>query len=111
MKLNEYQELASRTAKDHGIFQKNLAEYGMGVSEEGGEVCGSIKKVVFHGHDLDREKTGGELGDVLWYVSQTARILGYTLEEIAQMNIDKLNKRYKNGFSTEASVKRVDVNG
>ena len=110
MKLNEYQELASRTAKDHGVFNKNLAEYGMGVSEEGGEVCGIIKKVVFHGHDLERESVAKELGDVMWYVSQTARLIGYTLQEVAEMNVAKLEKRYPMGFSTFDSIKRVDVN-
>lgn len=111
MNLNEYQELASRTANDGIVFKANLCHYAMGCAGEGGEVNDYIKKVAFQGHEYKREKVANELGDILWYVSQLARVTGYTLEEIVQMNVEKLKKRYPQGFKSEDSVKRVDVNG
>ena len=81
----------------------------MGTNGEAGEVEDEIKKFAFQGHELNREKVAKELGDVMWYISQLARVLGYTLEEIAQMNVEKLIKRYPSGFKSEDSLKRVDV--
>ncbi|TKJ07037.1 nucleotide pyrophosphohydrolase, partial [Bacillus cereus] len=50
-----------------------------------------------------------ELGDILYYISIMSHEMGYTLEDIAQMNIAKLAERYPDGFSREASQARVDV--
>lgn len=82
----------------------------MGLSGESGEVTDHIKKVAFQGHDLDKEEIAKELGDVLWYVARTADSIGYKLEDIAEMNVKKLRKRYPNGFSEEASRNRVEEN-
>ena len=49
-----------------------------------------------------------ELGDVAWYLAETATAIGYPLEEILQMNIDKLRARYPEGFAVERSVNRED---
>jgi NTP pyrophosphatase (non-canonical NTP hydrolase) len=103
MNLNEYQELASRTANEH---DKELANYGLGITGEAGEVADIIKKHMFHGHDLDKQELLKELGDVLWYVSNIARISGLPFELVAQTNINKLKRRYPEGFSTERSVNR-----
>ncbi|MED3623246.1 nucleoside triphosphate pyrophosphohydrolase family protein [Neobacillus thermocopriae] len=104
MKLNEYQELASRTASPHPY---ELANYALGIAGEAGEVADLIKKNIFHGHDLSKEEINKELGDVLWYISQIARLVGLTLDEIATSNIDKLIRRYPNGFSSQDSINRV----
>lgn len=50
-----------------------------------------------------------ELGDILYYISIVSHEMGYTLEDIAQMNISKLAKGYPDGFSREASQKRFDI--
>lgn len=105
MQLNQYQELSARTANTH---DNELANYGLGVTGEAGEVADIIKKTIFHGHDLDTDELRKELGDVLWYVSQIARVAGLTLEEIAGANIDKLMRRYPEGFSQEASKQREE---
>ena len=74
----------------------------LGLAEEAGEVAGKVKRIL-RGDYKDQpyedisKMIAGELGDVLWYVSATAREFGYTLEEIAQMNLDKIKKRVEKG--------------
>ena len=80
----------------------------MGMNGEAGEASDILKKVLFQGHKLDREHMAKELGDVCWYIALAADAIGYTLEEVMQMNIDKLYARYPNGFETERSVNRED---
>ena len=82
----------------------------LGITGEAGEVSDLIKKWCYHGHDLDVEKVRKEIGDILFYVSLMAVGVGSTLDEIAQMNIDKLSKRYPNGFSVEDSKLKRDEN-
>jgi NTP pyrophosphatase (non-canonical NTP hydrolase) len=105
MNLNEYQLLSARTANKH---DGELVNYGLGLTGEAGEVADIIKKSQFHGHVVESDEVKKELGDVLWYLSQIARVAGLTLEEIAVANIDKLKRRYPEGFSTEASINREE---
>ena len=85
-----------------------LAHWGMGLSGEAGEICDYLKKVVFHSHRLDINKLKDELGDLLFYLAQTADAVGLKLSEIARYNHEKLNARYPEGFSTEQSINRED---
>ena len=78
----------------------------MGLSGESGEALDILKKHLFQGHPLDREHLALELGDVAWYLAVSADALGYTLDDILRMNIDKLHKRYPNGFAAERSMYR-----
>ena len=67
------------------------------------------EKILYHGHPLDdatREKIAKEIGDILWYCAIGARGIGVGLSEIARMNVEKLRKRYPEGFSTEKSLNR-----
>lgn len=102
--LNDYQGHAMRT---HSPGSMRLASYALGVAGEAGEVAELVKKHIGHGHDLDRDKMLKELGDVLWYVTGLATLMGFTLAEVAQANIEKLLKRYPDGFSNEASRGRA----
>ena len=107
--LNDYQTLAARTDNEQEPLKMRLANYGLGAAGECGELIDMIKKHVFHGHELDKDEYKKECGDLLWYVSMLAKLGGFTLEEVATTNIDKLMKRYPNGFDKEASVNRVDT--
>jgi len=100
--LNEYQDLAHRT-KSEGTDMVNVA---LGLAGEAGEVTDIIKKVVFHGHELDVQKLVAELGDILWYVAIGASVLGFSLSDVASRNISKLKSRYPDGFSSESSINR-----
>ncbi|NOZ49745.1 MAG: nucleoside triphosphate pyrophosphohydrolase family protein [Chloroflexi bacterium] len=106
MNLNEYQKLALRTAGDHGDFQRTLMYTALGLNGEAGEVAELIKKAFFHGHELDRDKLKKELGDVLWYLAVMADALDMPLADVAQHNIEKLARRYPEGFSSQRSRNR-----
>lgn len=105
MTLNEYQELSMRTKLNNDL-KENLLCGGLGISGEAGEVSDTIKKIIFHGHEFNKNELIKELGDVLWYISFISNSIDCTLEDVAKQNIDKLNKRYPNGFSKENSINR-----
>ncbi|MCQ2554708.1 MAG: nucleoside triphosphate pyrophosphohydrolase family protein [Clostridia bacterium] len=106
MDANTYQELALRTLNPE-IEKKDILLNGvMGLSGEAGETIDIVKKHLFHGHELDREKILLELGDIAWYLAETAYALDTDLSTVLSMNIDKLMKRYPEGFSEERSINR-----
>ena len=80
----------------------------MGLCGESGEALDIFKKYAFHGHWLDRVHLAKELGDVAWYLAISADALGYKLEDIFQINVEKLQKRYPDGFSAENSMNRKE---
>lgn len=132
MNANKYQKLAMRTndgkasdrligkmqeydmkfANDHsdndcvdigGIFNACL-----GLSGEVGEFNDMIKKWVFHEKELDMEHAKKEAGDILWYVVMLCESFGWNMEEIMQMNVDKLKSRYPEGFDVERANNRAE---
>ncbi len=108
MKINEYQKLAMKNLNPALNNDEVLLNGVMGLCGESGEVIDILKKHLSQGYVLDKEKMAEELGDVAWYLAETAYALGYELEEILQMNIDKLTKRYPDGFRVEDSINRKD---
>ena len=108
MKINEYQELALRTANTDAMKIKEEAMLNgvLGLNGEAGEVADIVKKNRFQGHSLDKEHIAKELGDICWYIALLAYSIDYDLETIMQMNIDKLKKRYPKGFDKERSLNR-----
>lgn len=106
MTLNAFQLETMRTASMGRTPEWALAIFGLGIGGEAGEVQDLVKKHLGHGHPLDKEKLVKELGDVLWYVAAIADQAGVSLEMVAQVNVEKLRKRYPNGFSSEASLNR-----
>lgn len=107
MKMNEYQALAQRTANTK--LPSDKIENGLlGLFGEGGECAETLKKHRHQGHKFDRDHMIEELGDVLWYCAELACGLGVTLEEVARRNIDKLRRRYPEGFDAERSINRDD---
>ncbi len=68
-----------------------------------------VKKAAYHGHALDVEAMAKELGYLQWYIAGMASCLGLSLSAIQEANIEKLRRRYPEGFSTVDSIKRVDV--
>lgn len=107
MHPNEYQNEALRTAPTCTSYLHLLMNGVMGLAGESGEAVDLVKKHVFHNHDLDREHLAKELGDIAWYLAVTAHTIGYDLETILQMNVDKLRKRYPEGFDPDRSQHRV----
>ena len=108
MTVNEYQKLAMTTL-NRELSQKDiLINAVMGLCGESGEAIDIVKKHLFQGHDLEKEKLAKELGDIAWYLAETAYALGIPLEDILQANIDKLRKRYPEGFDKERSINRTE---
>lgn len=105
MDLNEYQEQASHTASFEGMEVDKtlhpLLYVTLGLTGEAGEVAEKVKKMLRNDNGvLSEEKRIAikhELGDVLWYISQAARLLDFSLSDIAQANIDKLKDRRARG--------------
>ena len=108
MKINEYQKLAMKTLNPELSERDVLINGVMGLCGESGEAIDIVKKHLAQGHPLDREALAEELGDICWYVAETAQVLGYDLETIMTMNIEKLKKRYPDGFSREDSINRTE---
>ena len=97
--FNDYMEWTATTA----VYpeDKELEYLVNGLTSEAGEVAGKWKKIIRdYDCEVDSERALGmakELGDVLWYVTASAKELGYTLQDIAEMNMVKLLARKEAG--------------
>ena len=106
MNMNEYQNLAARTI-NKALDRNQLTHHALhGMVSEIGEIHGLYQKV-YQGHEIDEEHLKKELGDLMWFVAEYATAQGWELDEVAQMNIDKLRKRFPDGFSEERSLHRA----
>ena len=127
--LDKYVEFVytttSNPSKDHTSFINRLMELreqefpterlltaAVGMSAEAGEFTEIIKKIVFQGKPVNEENLfhlKRELGDIMWYVSQACIGLDISIEEVIQMNFEKLSARYPEGaFSIERSENRKE---
>lgn len=116
MQGKEYQELAMRTNDENAtkrlldITLSNTTDNGigedtgtilnacLGLSGEVGEFNDMIKKWIFHEKDFDEEHLKKECGDIMWYIAMACHAFRWDLDEILQMNINKLRARYPEGF-------------
>ena len=127
--LNKYVEFVNTTtsspSKEHTPFIDRLLELrekgfpterlltaAVGMSAEAGEFTEIVKKIVFQGKPVTEENLfhlKRELGDIMWYVSQSCIGLDISIEEVIQMNFEKLSARYPEGaFSIERSENRKE---
>ena len=127
--LNKYVEFVDTTtsnpSKQYSDFQDRLQELeiqgfpterlltaAVGMSAEAGEFTEIVKKIIFQGKPVNQENLfhlKRELGDIMWYVSQACIGLDISLEEVIQMNFEKLSARYPEGaFTIERSENRVE---
>ena len=104
-KLTDFQLNALETWGGDGPLPPELC-CGLGVAGEAGEVADLVKKEYYHGHPRNYAKMLEELGDTLFYVAVTAHYYGFTLEDVARANNEKLQARYPNGFESERSINR-----
>ena len=108
MTINEYQKYAMITLNPE-LDKKDILINGvMGLCGESGEAIDIVKKYLAQGHELDKEKLIKELGDIAWYIAETATALDVELEEVFSRNIEKLKNRYPEGFDTDKSINRRD---
>lgn len=99
MELNQYQKIARTTAiypEEYKVVYPVL-----GLNGEAGEVAEKVKKVLRDNYgkidDERKKQLSKELGDVLWYLANTATDLGLSLDEIALENLQKLQSRKERG--------------
>lgn len=103
---NEYQKLAMKvcnipyTNKDDMMYHAVL-----GLNSEAGEVAGIFQKR-YQGHKIDSEHIKKELGDCLWMIAEVCTSYGFSMDDVMELNIEKLRSRYPNGFSVDCSVYR-----
>lgn len=103
---NEYQALAMRTCSiPYEDRQGMLVHATTGLASEAGEFAGLLQKT-YQGHAYDREHAIRELGDCVWMVAEACTALDTTMERVMQANIDKLRKRFPEGFDPERSLHR-----
>lgn len=107
MTINEYQKLAARTINNklRNDQKENHALHGM--VGEIGEIH-SIYQKLYQGHDFEQEHIKKELGDLMWFIAEYCTALRWDLNDIAEMNIDKLRERYPGGFDSERSKHRKE---
>lgn len=108
MTFDEYTNLALRT-RNHNLegWSEHIQHSIFMLCSEVGEIAGPYQKFFFQGHNLPEPETvAKEIGDCLWALNNLADLIGYSLEEIAEMNIEKLRKRYGEQFSVEGSINR-----
>ncbi len=104
----EYQKLAMRTCSiPHDRVMDKAYHAVFGLASEAGEVSGILQKT-YQGHEIDFEHFKKELGDCLWMIAEACDAFGFSLDEVMELNIEKLRKRYPNGFSSENSLHRAE---
>ena len=106
MTANEYQSLAMFTLNPALSKRDVLVNGVMGLCGESGEAIDIVKKWLAQGHELDKKGLAKELGDIAWYLAETAWALDLPLEDILRGNIEKLQRRYPEGFDPSRSVNR-----
>lgn len=105
MKANEYQELAARTINPR-LYDYEIEQHAIhGLAGEVGELH-SIYQKCYQGHDFDEEHAKKELGDLLWFIAEYCTAMNWELEEVMELNIEKLMKRYPDGFEDVKSINR-----
>ncbi len=106
MDANEYQKLAMVTLNPALSNKEVLINGVMGLCGESGEAIDIVKKWLAQGHELDKAHLAKELGDIAWYLAEVSTALDIPLSDILQANIEKLKKRYPEGFDSQKSVSR-----
>jgi len=104
-----YTDLAERLgggAPDHTRLK--LLHATLGVAGEAGELVDAVKKHVLYNKPLDVENLKEECGDLLWYMTLLLTTIESDFSEVMQMNIDKLSKRYPEGYTDKHAQLRLD---
>lgn len=105
MDADKYQDYAIRTLPQEVEHKDNVMTCALGLGESG-EVQNVIKKEYFHGHAIDKQKIVDEIGDMLWYAAALCHLYNLRLSDVLDHNLQKLQRRYPQGFSKERSVNR-----
>jgi NTP pyrophosphatase (non-canonical NTP hydrolase) len=100
MNFGEYETAAARTINPSLDANGRLIDAAAGLAEEAGEALSLVRKHLYQGRELDRDKLEKELGDALWCLAMTAQAAGLSLEAIAKSNVAKLEQRHPGRISS-----------
>ena len=103
---NEFQKLAARTINKNLVPAEMRLHALHGLASEVGELHGLYQKR-YQGHHCAEEYLKKECSDILWFIAEYCTAQGWELDEIMQLNIDKLMKRYPDGFEEAKSLNRA----
>lgn len=113
--MNDYQSKALRTLSTHfhmgekgdsSAVSPELLHGAIGLATEAGELLDSLKRALFYGGELDRTNLIEELGDLEWYMAVIRDAIGVAQEDVQRVNIEKLQARYPERFSSENAFNR-----
>jgi len=108
---HDYEEFVMSIFKTFPSPIETLLHAGVGISGEAGEILDALKKTWVYTKPLDVDNLKEELGDILFYVTALATNIGTTLPELMQGNIEKLRRRYPEGYTDAAAQRRADKIG
>ena len=106
--ISLYPLLVEKTRRSDLSIEEQMKNASMGLTGEAGEVVDIIKKYAYQGHELEIEELIDELGDVIYYLCWLCILLQIDFSEICFNNMNKLTKRYPNGFEAERSINRTE---
>ena len=108
--LDVFQEEALRSMRNDLPYELICSNMCMGLAGETGETVDIFKKHIYQGKDLDINDVIEEIGDILWYIANLCNVNKITMKECMESNVEKLRKRYPNGFSIKDALERADKN-
>ena len=108
--LDVFQEEALRCMRSDLPYEAICSNMCMGLAGETGETVDIFKKHIYQGKDLDINDVIEEIGDILWYIAKLCNVNKITMKECMESNVEKLRKRYPNGFSIKDALERADKN-
>ena len=108
--LDVFQEEALRSMRSDLPYEAICSNMCMGLAGETGETVDIFKKHIYQGKDLDINDVIEEVGDILWYIANLCNVNKITMKECMESNVEKLRKRYPNGFTVKDALERVDKN-
>lgn len=100
--LKDYQDMCKATAKKFETSEKEILTWGLGIAGEAGDVASCIKKTFAHDND-QRAGIRENIGDSLWYAAMICNFFNWNMQDVLDENIEKLKKRYPQGFTTAAA--------
>lgn len=106
-----YPEFVEARAKVLGNEVLDILHGAVGVAGEGGELLDAIKKCWIYNKPMTqevRENLKEEMGDALFYIQHICNVLGWTIDDVIDANMEKLKKRYPNGYTDKAAIERAD---
>ena len=107
MNMNEYQQAAAGFINQELHKEQVFCHALHGIAAEAGEIHSLFQKE-YQGHPFSFVHLKKEFGDLLWMIAEACTAMGWTLEDVARGNIDKLTARYPNGFEAEKSLHRKE---